>query len=67
MYNGRMKGFITAKEAADRLGISKRRVLALITAKSLPAELFGKSYAIKESDLKFLENRKPGRPPKMKK
>jgi excisionase family DNA binding protein len=62
-----MKGYITSKEAAERLGVSKRRVLALITAGALPAKMFGTFYVIKESDLKLVENRKPGRPSKRKK
>lgn len=57
-----MKGYITASEAAKRLGISKRRVLALIESKKLPGELFGNLYVIKEDDLKLVANRKPGRP-----
>jgi len=30
----------------------------------LPAEKFGRDYLIKESDLKLVEDRKPGRPTK---
>jgi excisionase family DNA binding protein len=55
---------LTALEAAARLGVSKRRVIALIEAGRLPAERFGNAYVIKESDLKLVEDRKPGRPPK---
>jgi excisionase family DNA binding protein len=62
--NAPMKGYITTKEAAERLGVSKRRVLALIEAGALPADLFGKFYVIKAADLKLVENRKPGRPRK---
>jgi len=32
----------------------------------LPAEKMGRDYFIKESDLKLVENRKTGRPPKAK-
>jgi excisionase family DNA binding protein len=56
---------ITTKEAADRLGVSVRRVQALITSGTLPAQKFGRDYLIDESDLQLVENRKPGRPPKV--
>ena len=56
--------FITTKEAAERLGITRRRVVALVTAGRLPATKFGRDYMIKEKDLKLVENRKVGRPRK---
>jgi excisionase family DNA binding protein len=57
---------LTTNEAAVYLGISVQRVRALITAGRLPAEKFGRDYVVKESDLKLVEDRKPGRPPKAK-
>ena len=63
MYKLLMKT-LTVTEASVRLGISSRRVLALIAAGRLPAEKLGPIYTIKESDLKLVEDRKPGRPPK---
>ena len=57
-----MNGIITAKEAAERLHVSVRRVQNLIAAKRLPAEKIGNSYAIKVADLKFVKQRKNGRP-----
>jgi len=62
-----MKGYITAREASEKLGVSKRRVLALITAGQLPAESIGGLYIIKESDLRLIKDRKPGRPRVVKK
>jgi len=56
--------FITTKEAAERLGITRRRVVALVTSGRLPATKFGRDYMIKEKDLKLVENRKVGRPRK---
>ena len=56
--------FISTKEAAERLGVSVLRVQQLIWAERLPAQKFGRDYMIKESDLKLVEDRKPGRPPK---
>ena len=57
---------LTTKKVAERLGVSVRRVHALIQAERLPAEKFGRDYMIKEEDLKSVEDRKPGRPPKAK-
>lgn len=57
---------LTTKEVAGRLGVSVRRVHALIQAERLPAEKFGRDYMIKEEDLKPVQDRKPGRPPKGK-
>jgi excisionase family DNA binding protein len=58
-----MKGYLTTEEAARRLGISARRVLALIQSGSLPSSRLGRAHVIKETDLKLVEERKPGRPP----
>ena len=53
---------LTTKEVADRLGITMRRVQALVQTGKLPAQKFGRDYMIKEKDLKLVENRKVGRP-----
>ena len=55
---------LTTNEVAERLGVTVRRVNDLITSGRLPAARFGRAYMIKESDLKLVENRQPGRPPK---
>lgn len=55
---------ISTQEAADRLGVSKQRITALVREGRLPAKLIGNSFAIDEADLKTLERRKRGRPPK---
>lgn len=55
---------LTVTEVATRLGISNRRVVALISSGRLPAEKLGPIYTIKESDIHLIEDRKPGRPPK---
>lgn len=55
---------LTTPEVAKRLGISTRRVLALIHAGRLPSQQFGRDHIVKESDLKLVENRKHGRPRK---
>ena len=55
---------LTTKEVAERLGVSVRRVHALIQAERLPAQKFGRDYLIQEKDLKLVAERKPGRPRK---
>jgi excisionase family DNA binding protein len=57
--------FLTTKQAAERLGITPRRVVALVTAGRLPAQKFGRDYMIREKDLKLVEDRKVGRPKKI--
>lgn len=57
---------ISTKEAAEKLGISVLRVQQLIWQKRLPAQKIGRDYVIKESDLKLVADRKPGRPAKNK-
>jgi excisionase family DNA binding protein len=59
--------FLTTKQAAEKLGITPRRVQALIEAGKLPATKFGRDYSIKEKDLKLVEDRKVGRPKKIDK
>lgn len=56
---------ITTAQAAERLGISVRRVQELIYSGRLPAQQFGRTYVVNESDLKLVEARKPGRPRKL--
>ncbi|MGH9900692.1 MAG: helix-turn-helix domain-containing protein [Pyrinomonadaceae bacterium] len=58
--------FISTTDAADRLGITRQRVLQLIEAGRLPAKLFANVYMIRTTDLTLVEDRQPGRPPKAK-
>lgn len=53
---------LTSKEAAERMGISTRRVVALIHSGRLPAQRLGRDWVIKESDLALVQVRNPGRP-----
>jgi len=55
---------LTTLEAAEKLGVTRRRVLMLIDSGRLPVQRFGKIYLIREADLKLVENRKVGRPRK---
>ena len=59
-------GYLTTKEAAERLGVSEGRVRQLIANKRLPAEKVGQTNLVKESDLRLVEDRQTGRPPKTK-
>lgn len=55
---------LTTQQAAEKLGVTIRRINALIQSGRLPAEKFGQVHMIKESDLKLVEDRKVGRPRK---
>ena len=57
---------LTTTEAAERLGVTVRRVNDLISSGRLPSERFGRAHMIRESDLQLVEGRQPGRPPKAK-
>ena len=58
---------LNTTQAAKRLGISARRVLALIGEGKLAAQKVGRDYAIQESALSSVKvYGKPGRPPKAK-
>ncbi len=58
---------LTAKQAAEKLGVNDSRVRQLIQSKKLPAEKYGNLWLINETDLELVKDRKPtGRPPKEK-
>ena len=59
-----MSNLLNSKDAAEKLGVSVRRIQALIKNKQLTAEKFGRDYMIKESDLPKLKKLKRGRPVK---
>ena len=65
MYKPHM-AILTAAQAAERLGISVRRVQQLVKDGRLPAEQFGGALMIKEVDLKLVQNRKVGSAPTAK-
>ncbi len=52
---------LTTRQAADLLGVSPRRVRALIESGKLPARRVGRDWTVKRGDLDALE-RKVGRP-----
>jgi excisionase family DNA binding protein len=55
---------LTTRDVAERLGVSLRHVQTLIKQGKLPAEKLGRDYVVKESDLKLVQRRPKGRPPK---
>lgn len=57
---------LTTKQAAENLGVSVRRVIALIESGRLPASRFGNAYSINEPDLELVRERPVGRPAKSK-
>jgi excisionase family DNA binding protein len=57
-----MTPLLSSQEAAQRLGISPRRVLALIHAGRLPAVKVGRDWLIDPAVLSALPTRRPGRP-----
>lgn len=54
--------YLTTTQAAEKLSISRKRVLQLIHADRLPAVKLGTDFFIKPDDLKLVSDRKPGRP-----
>jgi excisionase family DNA binding protein len=58
-----MDAYISTNQAADRLGITRQRVLQLIKGGRLRAEKFANVYMIRPADLKQVEDRPQGRPP----
>jgi excisionase family DNA binding protein len=57
-----MDTLLTTGQAAVRLGVSERRVRAMIKAGRLPSQRIGRDHLIREEDLKLVADRKPGRP-----
>ncbi len=59
-------GILSTAEAADRLGVSVRRVQQMVKSGQLPAKQFGGSLMIEETDLALVNERPLGRPAKAK-
>ena len=51
---------LSTQEAATRLGISRRRVLALVSTGRLPAQKVGRDWIIQEADLDKVKDRPQG-------
>lgn len=58
------KDLLTTHQAARALGISPRRVRALIASGRLPATKHGAMWVIRVDDLELVKERPTGRPPK---
>lgn len=51
------KELISTTQAAERLGLSRQRVLQIIDLKWLPAQKVGRNYVIDAADLRFVTYR----------
>jgi len=58
-----MADLITTREAAAILGVSPRRVRAMVEAGLLQARKVGLHLFYDEADVRAVERRPPGRPP----
>lgn len=63
-----MKGFLTTREAGAKLRppVTASRIVHLIRAGRIEAQMFGGSYLIPEAELKKIAVRRPGRPKSLK-
>ena len=58
---------LTARQAAEKLGVNDSRIRQLIGTGKLPAEKYGNLWLVDEKDLELVRDRKPtGRPRKTK-
>lgn len=57
---------LSTAEVATHLGVTRQRVLELITDQRLAAIKVGRSYVVRAGDVASLELLKAGRPPKAK-
>ena len=55
--------YLSTRDAATRLGITPRRVLALVKSGRLPSVKIGPAHMILVADLVRVEDRPNGRPP----
>lgn len=55
---------MTTQEAAEALGVTRQRVLALIQEGRLKATKHGRDWWISEGAVEAVKERKPGRPKK---
>ena len=57
---------LSTAEVASQLGVTRQRVLELITDDRLPAVKVGRAYVVRLSDVVALKLLNVGRPPKAK-
>lgn len=61
-----MDELLTTSQAAERLGVTPGRVRQMVADGVLPVTRIGRDNLVKATDLRLVEGRKPGRPPKAK-
>lgn len=54
--------FVSVSQAAEMLGVSRQRVLAIIASGLLPAQRLGHAWMIKRRDVAKMPRRNRGRP-----
>jgi excisionase family DNA binding protein len=59
-------GYLTTREAAEKLGVTVGRVQQFVAEGRLPSVKIGRDRFVLESDLALVAERKTGRPPKSK-
>ena len=61
-----MNGYLTTKQAAEKLNVVPSRIRRMILDGVIKAEKFGRDNVIAEAEIKRIEklDRKPGRPKK---
>lgn len=60
------KKLLTTSQVAEKLSVTRWRVSQLIQSGRLKAEKYGQIYLINEDNLQPVQNRKNGRPAKVK-
>lgn len=58
---------LSTSEVAAQLGVTRQRVIELITEERLPARKVGRAYVVRSKDVSSLALFKVGRPPKASK
>ncbi|MET0626583.1 MAG: helix-turn-helix domain-containing protein [Pyrinomonadaceae bacterium] len=59
-------GYLTTREAAEKLGVTVGRVQQFVAEGRLPSVKIGRDRFVLESDLALVSERKTGRPSKAK-
>ena len=57
-----LEGYLSTKEAAEKLEVTVGRIRQMIADEQLPATKIGRDNFIKETDLELVKDRKVGRP-----
>ena len=57
-----LEGYLSTKEAAEKLEVTVGRIRQMIADWQLPAKKIGRDNFVKETDLTLVKDRKVGRP-----